>query len=223
MNKKAILASAIFLGGIAVVHADIVSNLLVDAGFEAINGNEPNATTSPWFTMGEGSAGSFVTATNQMHGGSQSAKFAYYYDDGAIVQNTGTQIAAGKDYEISMWMRYGEPSSNSNHTNAPTMNMSIYVSDTVDGTYTWAKGIFGNLPSAEDTWEQFSGTFEADDLTAHVGKFLQVRFAKANQSASHRIWIDDVSFGEVVPEPATLSLVALVGMGLFAVRRIVMM
>ena len=188
-------------GFAATGHAVTVGNLLADAGFEAIAGNEPDAGTAPWFTSGEAQNGSFVSATNRFHGGGKSAKFAFYYDDGAIVQNTGVQIVAGKDYEISMWVLLpsDEASANAAHTNDPTITMSLYTSTTANGSYSYKKGFFGNQPTVEDAWQKFTGIFTASDLAGWVSQYMQIRYIKDNANTTHKFYIDDTAFGESSP------------------------
>lgn len=198
--------------------ADIVANLLLDPGFEAITGNEPNAATSPWFTTDEAAALSFVSTTTQKHSGNQSALFNYYYDKGGIAQTLGIQIEAGKNYEMSVWMRIDTPSANAAHTNAATLNLTLATSTTVDGTYGYKIAEFGNIPTVVGEWQQFSRVFTASQLSTWVGEYMQVRLVKHNENTTHKIYIDDASF-VVIPEPATLGLVAMVGVGLLAVRR----
>ena len=199
--KKMIKGILSFLSlGIAMnTHAVIVSNLLADAGFEALAGNEPNDATSPWFTIGEAQIGSFISATNQVHGGSQSAKFNYYYDAGDIAQNTGLQIEAGKDYVVSMWMLIAEPSANPAHTNSTDVAMELFGSDTVDGTYTLAVAVTNGLPATTNQWQQFTQVWKANDLLAIAGKYVQVRYAKVNANTLYKIHIDDTAFGEHIP------------------------
>ena len=65
--------------------AEVACNLIADASFEDTSASSyPNAATSPWFTGGEGSDGSFITTTDKMHEGSQSAKFTFYFDFAAF-------------------------------------------------------------------------------------------------------------------------------------------
>ncbi len=199
MRAKTMVFVLLAAGFVSGSQALVVSNLLADAGFEAIVGNEPNAATSPWFTSGEAQVGSFVSATNQANGGSQSVKFSYYYDDGAIAQNTGVRIEAGKSYAVSMWMLIAEPSANPAHTNSSGVVMQLFTSDTVDGTYSLAVAGSVFLPSATNEWQQFTQEWTASNLLALAGKYVQVRFAKPNANTLYKIHVDDAVFGESLP------------------------
>ena len=203
--------------------ADIVGNLLQDPGFEAITGNEPNATTAPWLTVGEGAAGSFISTTTQAHSGSQSALFGFYYDGGTIAQTTGVQIEAGKDYEMSIWMLIDSLSGTAAHTNNSSLNLTLAASAAVDGTYGYRIAQFGNIPTVVGEWQQFTRVFTAAQLTDWVGEYIQVRYVKQNDNTQYKIYIDDASFGVVIPEPATLGLVTVIGAAMFGIRRMMML
>jgi len=208
------------IGMVGSSQADIAANLLSDAGFEAISGNEPNAATAPWFTSGEGSDGSFISSTDQAHSGLQSAKFTFNFDDGAIVQNLNAQVDTNQSYEASIWLLIDTLSGNASHTNAPTINIGLYTSATLGGSYAFRETIYGGaLNSAENIWEQFSATVDGSSMTNYAGEYIQIRFNKPNKVVTHKMYIDDASFGVVIPEPATFGLVAMIGAGLFAVRR----
>jgi hypothetical protein len=220
MKKNIALVLVLVFAGFAVgSRADIVANLLVDPGFEAITGNEPNAGTAPWFTTGEGNDGSFISSTDQAHSGLQSTKFTFNFDDGGVVQNLNTQVDTNLSYEASIWLLIDTLSVNAAHTNAPTLNIGLYTSATLGGSYSFRQTIYGGaLNSAEDTWEQFSATVDGSSMTGYAGEYIQIRFNKPNKNVTHKMYIDDASFG-VVPEPATIGLMAMVGAGLVAVRR----
>jgi hypothetical protein len=172
---------------------------LTDAGFEGIAGTAPDTNSFPWFTVGEGQDGSFVTETNQAHGGSQSVRFTFYFDEGAIVQNLGLRVDETNDYVASIWMRTAEPSGNAAHTNAPALNGSLYTSPVEGGPYSFRSGFFWNRTNqVEDAWEQASGVLRGPALAACAGEYMQIRYLKANPNSTHRIWIDDACL-EVAP------------------------
>ncbi|QHI70323.1 hypothetical protein [Tichowtungia aerotolerans] len=188
-------------------YSDAVSNRIADAGFEVLAGNEPNVATAPWFTSGEGGDESFITDTNRAHSGSQSGLFKFYYDNGAFVQNLNIQVDPSREYEASIWMLTGEPSSNSTHTNAPTLNATIYTAASPAGPYTYRKGFFwGGQNREQGVWEKFSGVVIGSEMAEWAGEYIQIRFAKPNVSVSHRIWIDDAFFGEIPEADAAVSV-----------------
>lgn len=213
MKKQATL---LIVGMLAVGGAsgEVVSNLLQDAGFEVLDGiwpgNEPNTDTFPWFTTGEDATGSLVAKTEYYRNGEQSFCFSWYGDSGAVVQNTGVQVETNLNYEASAWMLIAEQSGNANHTNTPLLTISVYTSPTVDGTYAYRKGFFFNQTvSAEETWQELSGTLTGEELAPWQGEYMQIRFVKpsAGTPSSHRIYLDDVEFGEYLPEPPAPGIV----------------
>ncbi|VGO12002.1 hypothetical protein PDESU_00550 [Pontiella desulfatans] len=189
------------------------ANLLLDPGFEAISGTEPNDGTSPWSTVNENQNGSFVTGTDKYRpGGSQSAKFTFYFDDGAIVQNLTNQVDSTMDYTASIWMLTDEQSSSTNHVNAPSVSVELFTSVTQGSGYTKA-GTFNAeiLNISYGTWEQFVGTVPASILNDRDGEYIQIRFTRDNPDASHRIWIDDASLTTSIPVAATFYIDAVSG------------
>jgi hypothetical protein len=189
--------------------AAVVSNLFDGAGFEALIGNEPNAGTSPWFTTDEGNDFSFISATNQAYGGNISLKYNYYYDAGAVVQNLDATVDAGADYEVSMWMLTAEPSPNAAHSNAPTINIGLYTSTNSGLSYSYATTLYGGaLNSDTNLWEQFSTVISGASLAPYAGQDIQIRFNKPNQFTTHKIYLDDVVFGEQFQEPPPPNLLA---------------
>ncbi|MCF7818003.1 MAG: PEP-CTERM sorting domain-containing protein [Kiritimatiellales bacterium] len=232
MKKTTWIYLAVLLAGFATnSSADIVANLLQDPGFESLTGNAPDTTTTPWAAVEPTkfpiSSVSGTSATQNYHSGSDAVVFQYYAisPTARFYQDVGTQIVAGKDYELSIWSLLGDKSANAAHTNSTTFNMAIYTSTTVDGTYTYRTGVFNLKPTAPDQWEQFTTTFTAENLSAWQGEYMRVAFTRPNNSVEYRLYFDDASFGEVsvIPEPATLGLVALIGLGLLAARRFMLM
>ncbi len=187
---------------IAAVHtvtigADEARNWLEDPGFEALIGTEPDAGTFPWFTTGEDASSNFRVATNKAFAGRQSAVFANYGDKGALVQNLNLQVDAGKYYHVSIWMLTDDPGISPAHTNTPAINATIYTSSTLNGTYSYRAGFFwSQTTSADGGWEKMEGTLTGAALSAYAGEYVQIRFAKANQDASRRIYIDHAALIE---------------------------
>ncbi len=186
----------------SMLYADVVSNVLADAGFEALSESSPDAETSPWFTTGEGGLWSFKAAANEFRSGSQSVVFSWYSDAGTVSQNTGLVVSPGAVYEVSMWMLTAEPSSNESHTNTPVLNIGLYTSSDGGNSYNYsATLITGAGNSGTNAWEQFSAVVNGASLAPFSGQLMQLRINKPDQSVSHRIYVDDVVFGEYEPEP----------------------
>ncbi len=219
--KKMMIAVSLIVLGTSVVQADIVADFVTDGGFEALStANSPNLDTTPWFTKDESNNFSIQREDTIVNSGTYAVAWQYYFNDPSLIQTLGVQVEAGKDYEIDFWHALGEQSGNTAHTNATAFNVSIWTSATVDGTYTYAAGKFGIAATALDgTYENYNDVYGASALSAKVGEYMQLRFVKTDVNTTHRIFVDDVSFGAVIPEPATIGLVGLAGIGLIAARR----
>lgn len=208
-RKKSIkTAAAILVTAVAVGRTEVISNYLADAGFELPDGTwpayEPNAETLPWFTTGENAAGSFKATTGEFKNGSQSVAFDWYNDAGAVVQNTETSVDVSVVYELSFWMLTADPSSNSSHTNEPTINIGLYTSTNNGASYAYASTLIAGAQNSDtNIWEQFSAVISGASLALFNGQKIQLRINKPNESVTHKIYIDDVVFGEqqVLPLP----------------------
>jgi hypothetical protein len=182
-------------------YAGVVSNLFSDAGFEELVGNEPNAATSPWFTNGENADGSFISATNEAHSGTNSAKYHFYFDDGAIVQNLNAQWDTNTFYEVAIWMLTAELSPNGTHSNTPTINIGLFASTNSGASYDFIATLYGGaINSDTNLWEKFTAVIDGSDYSDIHGADIQIRFNKPNKDTTHKIHIDDASFGEYTPD-----------------------
>ncbi|MGE4489648.1 MAG: PEP-CTERM sorting domain-containing protein [Kiritimatiellales bacterium] len=190
--------------------ADIVTNLIADGGFEGLDAAtfEPSTNSSPWFTD-ELTKWPLQTETDpaMVHSGNQALVWQYYANDPVAIQTLGVQVAAGKKYEVDLWCMLAEGSAT--FTSNTVINVSVWTSPTIDGTYKYIAGVFGLQPTAIDEYQNFSHVYTVNDLSARVGEYMQLRIVKANINTEYRIFVDDVSFGEVIPEPATMGLLGL--------------
>lgn len=180
-------------------------NLLNDPGFETLGGSEPAEGTSPWFSSGEKDDWQLRVSTNRAYTGRQSVVFANYWERGAVVQNLGVQVNPAKHYRLSVMMRVDEPTDNSSCTNVPALHASIYTGATPQGPYSYRMGFFWNATTRPGGgWEKLEGTINGANLSTHAGEYIQVRIIKANEKATHRIFIDNASVIEsgsvVAPE-----------------------
>jgi hypothetical protein len=171
---------------------------LLDSSFEGLADTEPNTNSSPWFTVGENQNFSFVptTAAGEVRTGLQALKFNFYFDAGAVVQNIDKTLEAGETYAYSVWNLITDPSTNSAHTNAGTFNLSVWTSPTNGGNYVYRKGLFNNIATNENEYQQFTFTFTTADMVdegADLGDYIQVRIAKVNQNSTHKLCFDDAS------------------------------
>ncbi|MGE4489650.1 MAG: hypothetical protein AB7E95_08915 [Kiritimatiellales bacterium] len=106
---------------------------------------------------------------------------------------------------MSVWAMIAEPSSNSAHTNASVLALTLNTSATVDGTYTFAKAVYGNVPTAVGEWQQLKAVYTAADLQAYAGEYIQVRYVKSKEDTVYRIYLDNACFSPI--EQKSLSLI----------------
>jgi hypothetical protein len=178
-----------------------LNNLLEDPGFEALStATSPDPGGQPWAAVEDD--GYAIRRRDLSRSGQYAAAFQWYSPTGYISQKTGWQIEAGIDYDISAWMMIDEASSDPAHSNAAMITVTLAVADTEDGVYDWiGLGRDGLAPDAVGEWRKFTNHLRAEDLEAHIGKWVEIRFVKDNGNSQHRIFIDDASFG-----PSDLSI-----------------
>lgn len=213
VNFNTYIPELIFTNGALLLDLTLnpTPELLLDGSFEglSIDNKDPNSGTSPWFTSGEGENLSFIPTDDSLlvNSGLQSVYFNYYFDSGAVVQNVDKTLDSYETYEFSVWNLLAEPSSNGSHTNDSSFNLAIWTSDTLGGTYIYRKGLFGNLATTTNEYQQFTFSFSTAEVVAEgasVGDYIQVRIAKANENSDYRLYFDDASLkmvGIVLPEP----------------------
>lgn len=212
---KTLIKRTLFIGLISItglVQAAVVSNLLQDASFEALAGaapaNEPNDGGTPWNAV-EAKAWIVAGRTDESHSGTQSVKVVNY-NKGAIYQDTGLLIESNTVYEASAWILTGG-AENVNQSDPPELTVSLYstTNGNVAGPYVYQQGFFfDQTNTVNDTWEKFTGVLSSSDskLQGLVGEYIQIRFIKKDSNddgdtTSYELFIDDVEFGEYVPEP----------------------
>lgn len=202
------------------VQADIVANLLQDAGFENLASGEPTQGGTPWEDNTSAADEHIEVRTGLSHSGTNSVAFNHYARNGYLYQTLGLQIQEDTSYELSVWMMLDEASINPAQTNATTINMALAAANTETGNYGWiGVGQKKTAPTVVGEWQQFVFEIDSSMLSDQVGRWLEVRFVKENQPTEHRIFLDDASFGVAVPEPATMGLIGSVSILLIISRR----
>ena len=220
-----VLAGAGFVFEEAPVNAAIL-NLVEDPGFENLSGTEPDSDSSPWLTNGEDNDFSVTSApvTQNIRSGNDALVFSYYYDDAIVLQNLNARWSTSRDYALSAWTMYDDPSGNVAHENSPDLSLILLTSPTLGGTYTWRYGIY--WPNPGEDWTQINANIDGADIPAAEGEYIQIRLVKSNTNTSHRIFVDDVVFGirnwepgDNVPEPGTAGLFIVGALAVWLRRR----
>ena len=132
-----------------------------------------------------------TTGEYRAHGGDQCYGAGNYNKILYLYQNIGTTV--GEDYDVTLWAM----------ANGGTGELTV----TLDG-----KSVISISDGGNSSYTQYKATVTA------VGS-LGTLMIGTKFGGSDAWYIDDVSVTEVVPEPATLSLLALGGLALLRRRR----
>jgi arylsulfatase A-like enzyme len=169
------------------------SNALQDPHFEWLNeSSEPDPATSPWFTVDEANVWSFRRDNAIAYDGNNSLNFNQRWDVGSVAQNLDLLFDSNNIYTCSFWMR-SRPQETAGNTDT-TVEIELYTSPTQGGTYTKRGTLAVAQNSAVETWERFSGTLDASDMSAYNGEYIQFRVTKPNANTVYLINVDNILF-----------------------------
>ncbi|VGO16435.1 hypothetical protein PDESU_05026 [Pontiella desulfatans] len=213
LKKCAIVLGFISLAG--MVQAAVVSNLLQNADFEALDGaaNEPNDGDTPWNAI-EVQPWIVAGRIDEAHSGTQAVKVVNY-NKGTITQNTGVLLESNTAYEASAWILTGGLE-HASQTDPPELTISLYATTNGNpvGPYVYQAGFFfDQANTTNDTWEKVTGILESSSsaLQDVVGEYIQLRFIKTDSGdsgdvSSYELFIDDAEFGVYSPEAPPVGL-----------------
>ena len=197
------LITAGLIAGVGTAQAYIPVDLVANGGFDGLSGSEPNTTTTSvgeWFSIANDN---FAIKTEGVIFGNAAPSVRWHYNwgaDFAIAQNLGVMVESGKSYEVELSHAIdyvaGPPNDN-------TFEVSIWTSATTNGTYALAKGL-GNVFSTNTVglFSSYVATFDAVDLAAYVGEYMQLRVTRTSDGHTYDLHIDDVKFGKPGAPPA---------------------
>lgn len=185
---------------VAAVQAAVVTNWLADPGFEGLaTATEPEIDSSPWYTN-EGGKWDLVRNDSVVNSGSYSVRFTYFGTTPYLRQElpAGLTVDSNATYEVSFYMRLDEAeATNPGHTNYPAkVQVDIDTSVTHGGAYVKQLTEWGNYPSSSNVWEKQTVTIAGAALADYHGEYIRLSLRKTTANTSHRVFLDDVVFGE---------------------------
>ena len=193
------ILSLVMISG--TLQADVVTNWLSDPGFEALSpSSSPNVDTSPWYTN-EGQTWDVVRNDSIVNSGSYAVRFTYFGTTPYLYQELPVDVTVDSNatYEVSFYMRLDEAvATDPTHTNYPAkVQVDIDTASTYGDVYTKRFTEWGSYPSTSNVWEKQTVIISGSELAAWHGEYMRLSLRKTTANTSHRVFIDDVVFGEV--------------------------
>lgn len=190
------------------------ANLLTDPGFESANTSSGDTTTIPgWTTFN-----SNYVSTNYSNGGSQALK--QFGQDAGAFQTFAATPGSKWTFSADVLTPSGDPLSGSE---AGFLQIQFFAADGTTNLGT-ASGEEINSTSTPDVWTNYSipdAVAPAGTAFVHALLFAGPHSAVGAGTPGGSVWWDNASFVSATPtpEPTSLALLGLGGLGLMARRR----
>lgn len=197
---------AVVFGLGSISHGDISAELLIDGGFEYVEGMQPGKTSFPWGVDGEDGDWSVTTSgheatdlpENVFRSGDQAVFFNWNGDAAYLYQSIFcAAFDSSKTYEASFWMYSHDDGKGK--TAATKIKMNLFVRKDSDSDWILVDHFTGEVANAQPgRWEQFKGTILGERYPQYNGLEMQLRIVKVQNPDGpyqYDIGIDDVSFG----------------------------
>jgi arylsulfatase A-like enzyme len=178
-------------------------NKIVDPGFEWFTeSSEPNpiptvtenrAVDPVWFTSEPSSNLWQITRENSLQrSGNYALRFQQRWTSSPVIQLLEDRLNSNLTYALSFWLRRGNNNISPLGSNDTTVDIELWSSATVDGTFTYrADLITAAQNSVANIWQRFEGSLDAAALAAYDGDYLQLRIVR-NDNVKHTIYLDDL-------------------------------
>jgi hypothetical protein len=178
-------------------------NKIVDPGFEWFTeASEPNpiptvtenrAVDPVWFTSEPSSNLWQITRKNSLQrSGNYALRFQQRWTSSPVIQLLEDRLNSNLTYALSFWLRRGNNNISPLGSNDTTVDIELWSSATVDGTFTYrADLITAAQNSVANIWQRFEGSLDAAALAAYDGDYLQLRIVR-NDNVKHTIYLDDL-------------------------------
>jgi arylsulfatase A-like enzyme len=193
-TKRSELQNALF--GFVPSLATEPSNALADAYFDWLGGNgEPNAGNVAWDPIDEpsGNIWQIVRENSFAHKGNYCLRWSQRWVATPVVQNLNLQWDSADTYICSFWMRSKDPA-DLGGLNDAAISIELWTSPTLGSGYAKrADLVVDATNTTANTWQQFSGTFDAAALSAYDGEYIQFRIQR-NENVRQRVYVDDFFF-----------------------------
>lgn len=167
-------------------------NLIVDPGFEWLaEPSSPNPVGTPWFTE-EGAGNLWQIARGSVAGtsGNYALNFRQRWTAGPVKQLLLDPLDTSLTYDLSfsLWSQSVEDLGG---VNDAMVDIELWSYSVDAGEYVYRSDLITAAQnSVADTWQQFSGTFDASTLTDYDGEALQLRIVR-NDNVKQSIYLDD--------------------------------
>lgn len=228
MKKSTIICAVLCVGFALQANSAIITgtNLLVNPGFE-------NSDISDWGVWRPGGSGLTAGASRTIGSPYSGSRHLYFGDNGSGTTSKARVVLSqwislgdndsedlshlwGKEFTFSVWGKVSATNAN------PQMNLQVDLhNSTTKGGGSPPSTRTAILRSGDlaydgnDVYQQF--TFSGTISNGVKGVDIKVDI-KRNDSGALDYYLDDASF-TVIPEPATLGLIALASTSLLVVRR----
>ena len=133
--------------------------------------------------------------------------------------NTLALVASGESYTLSIFVN--DPNTDVDSMTGISDRLAGRTLDLLANGVALIPSFSTGTSGASETWNQFTNTYDAASLAAVVGKPLTIRVGWAAGSTGTQSKLDNVTLTSVsaIPEPTSLSLLALGALGLVRRKR----
>ncbi len=207
MMKASLLL--VLAGFVLNSYSAVVTNWVADAGFEGLSlWSAPNPDTSPWFSTRETKTADYGFVARELtlvNSGDQAMKYSTWGDAQAN-QWLGLTVDSNAIYEVRFFMRLDNKSTNASQTNETNIGVLVSTGSVPGTNATWKITTYGIVPSTTNIWEEQVVHFYGSDMADRQGEYILLGLRKWNKSSEYVAYIDDVSFGEYIPDPTPGNL-----------------
>jgi hypothetical protein len=202
------VAGLMSLAGLLIGNSTLATNLILNPGFET-------GDLTGWLTLGSG-PGSSNTITSA-NGPSAPGTYSVLMVNTSPTSNLALQQSTALGDAVAGLVNYSFDLMGSLSLNGGVAFVHIWDIDSSGGVIDQGPGLLGPYFPVTTSWTTYSGSFTAPANVDHFEIEFDCTTGAASGSAEVFL-VDNVSLSQV-PEPATLSWVAMVLFGVWTFRR----